>query len=95
MDGTINKGIAIVLAMIFLPIALLVFGQLGTGQYGFWYGVNNPNTTGQNCFASGCFANGTISGAVSLLEATIVPILVTIGVAVAVLLGAMRMVKGK
>jgi len=93
MDAAVTKGIGIVLALIFLPVALLVFGQLGSGQFGFWYGVNNPNTTGQNCYAGGCFANGSTPGAVSLLESTVVPILITIGVAAALLFGALKIIK--
>jgi ABC-type sulfate transport system permease subunit len=80
MDEAINKGISIVLALIFLPVALLVFGQLGTGTSSFWYGINNPNTTGA-------------TGATSLLQATVLPIMIAISVAVVVLLGAMKIVK--
>lgn len=79
-DSAVNKGLGIILALIFLPVALLVFGQLGTGTNSFWYGINNPNQTGA-------------TGAVALLQGTVLPIMVAISVAVVVLLGSMKIVK--
>ena len=80
MDSTINKGIGIVLTLIFLAVALLVVGQLGMGTGSFWYGINNPNTTGA-------------STAVTLLETVVLPIMAAIAVVVVVLMGALKVVK--
>jgi len=102
MDLTINKGIGIVLSLVFLSVGLLVLGQLGIGSVGtdgksssYWYGINNQNTTGANCYAGGCFANGTISGGVSLLQSVVLPIMAAIAVIVVVLLAALKVAKGK
>jgi hypothetical protein len=80
VEKTVDKGIAIILVFILLPVALLVLGQLGTGAGSFWYGINNPNVTGA-------------SGAVNLLETTVIPIMVAVALFVVVLLGALKIVK--
>ena len=95
MDLTINKGIGLVLSLIFLSVGLLVIGQMGTGVSGFWFGINNQNASGANCYAAGCFANGTTPGGVSLLETVVFPIMAAMGVIVVVLLSALKAAKGK
>ena len=93
MESIINKGIAIVLVLIFAPVALLVLGQLGSGTSSFWYGINNPNITKYNVTAGAALHNDNVSGGVSILETVVVPIMVALGVTVVVLLGFLRYVK--
>lgn len=82
MDGVINKGIGSVLVVIFLAIALLVLGNLGSGPGSFWYGINNPNTTGA-------------TGAVSTMQTTVLPIIAVVAVFLALIFAALSMSKGK
>jgi len=77
MDGVITKGLGISLAVVFLVVALLIFGQLSTGAGSFWYGLNNPNVTGA-------------SQAVQTIQQTALPILLAIGIAAGLVMAILK-----
>lgn len=86
----INKGLFIGLAVVFIAVALLVFGQLGTGAGSFWYGLNNPNTSAQNLSSGGPVGSVTVNSAITVIQATALPILVAVGVAAGLVIAVMK-----
>jgi len=90
MKVAITKGLGISLAVVFIVVALLIFGQMSTGSGSFWYGLNNPNTSALNISTGQALGQGTISTPVSLIEATALPILLSIGIAAGMVLAVLK-----
>ena len=55
---------------------MLVLGELGTGEGSFWFGINNPNTTGFN----GTDAVGSAASGPVTIQTIVLPILIALAV---------------
>lgn len=78
MDGIAKKGVGVLLFVTFLAIALLTFGNLGSGVGSFWYGLNNPNQTQYNTTAGATFSTGSIGGGPSVMETVVLPLIAVV-----------------
>lgn len=90
LSGVVGTGLGIALAISFVVVALLIYGNLSTGAGAWTYGVNNPNTSLLNTSSGAALGQGTVNSAVVTIQSTAMPILLMLGVVAALVLGVLK-----